>query len=125
MKLIKSLQKFINLILVFQKGDVCSSIPNLSLGDFFPAFFFPLPSITKITLLANNLTTDVSSGKNFNYEFQVRIWDLRKFHSIGKLSGGHQAISASTLLVNKRRRKNLFRRALPVNAEKTSCQSRN
>ena len=22
---------------------------------------------------------------------KVRIWDLRKFHSIGKLSGGHQA----------------------------------
>ena len=22
---------------------------------------------------------------------KVRVWDLRKFHSIGKLSGGHQA----------------------------------
>jgi len=21
---------------------------------------------------------------------KVRVWDLRKFHSIGKLSGGHQ-----------------------------------
>ena len=23
---------------------------------------------------------------------KVRIWDLRKFHSIGKLSGGHQVV---------------------------------
>ena len=36
----------------------------------------------------------VSIGKIpnfFVFVFQVRIWDLRKFHSIGKLSGGHQA----------------------------------
>lgn len=42
--------------------------------------------------MINDIVLSPSGHGLFSAAFdKVRIWDLRKFHSIGKLSGGHQA----------------------------------